>query len=840
MKFSLNSIRKYTTIQIPDDKLITKIGTQIGEVEDVEQLAEKYQDIVLAEIVEKQDHPDSDKLGIYKVNIGETVTQQVVAGDRSLEIGDKVAYFKIGAKLHHLPADESGQLFEIKQVKLRGVESNGMMASAKELGFSNDHSKVLRIQTEAAPGTSIIELFDLDDTVVDVENKALTNRPDLFGLIGMSREVAGIQNIPFKSPDWYLNPQQIAFETVESESTPFTLDNDAPQTIQRFVMVAMESVTVGTSPIWLQSLLIKSGLKPINNVVDISNYIMLLLGQPMHMYDYDKVINRDKFAQDKANIIVRYAKSGEKLQTLDGKLRELDDKTLVVADTDAPISILGVMGGQDSEVDESTKRVLIEAANIDLYNVRKTSMRLGIFTDAVTRFSRGQDTEQCLVAIYEAVRLMQEIAGAKVASKIADSYENPKQARSVLVKTSALNEHIGLEFTSEQIKTLLENVELKVEFSDDDSFVVQVPTWRNDLLIPQDIHEEVARLYNYNKIPVSLPLRGTFAVKENPLFAMQRKLREILKAAGANEILTYNFVGKDLFEKTGQELDSAFHITNALSPDLEFMKTSLTPTILEKAQLNIQAGVEELALFEINKSHNKKDAWQDELPVEQHNLALVFSAQDKTVEQKYSGSPYYQAKVYAERISMGLNVNPLKFALISDSAIETVPLWIQNLVPLFDANSSAFVLVVSDDDEVVIGILGNLKLSVKRNFKLPDFTCALEIDINELIRLQGMGNYYIEPSRFPEVSQDLCFRVESDLLANEILALIKNELSDIDNLQHTQEIIDIYQSEDKSVKQITVRVNISDRVKALSEGYIKKIYDRVVKKVVAKFKATLV
>ncbi len=501
MKLPTNWLQEYTRLELDNEELKENIATQLGAIEHIEDWDKKYEGVLIAQIVSKKDHPDADKLGVYKVNIGEEELQ-VVAGDKTLNVGDKVAYFPVGSIVSSTvgTADE----FRISAVTLRGVESNGMMGSEKELDFGSDHSKVMRLEEDAPAGEFFGKHYGLGGKVIDIENKALANRGDCFGILGLAREVSGIQGLKFESPAWYLNETSIK----EDDRLPIIVENRSGGHCARYTAIVMDNVNVGQSPAWLKARLLQCGVRPINNIVDITNYLMLLTAQPLHAFDYDKILDKDSKSKNIAKIVVRHSENGESITTLDGKTVELPEGVLVIADSDNPIGIAGIMGGQSTEIDENTKRIVIECANFDRYNVRKSSMKLGIFTEAVTRFTKAQDPSRCAPILAKAVEMIEQLSQGQVASLLQDNWENPQIQTDIEVEINRANTHLGTNLTEEQISTILTNIEYEVERVGDGLLSVKVPTFRPDIQLREDVFEDIGRQFGYNQIEVTLPSRS--------------------------------------------------------------------------------------------------------------------------------------------------------------------------------------------------------------------------------------------------------------------------------------------------------------------------------------------
>ncbi len=812
MKISFNLIKKYIgEISIPVDELVENIKEKLAEVEDVENLKEKYSNITIAEIAEKKEHPNADKLGVYIINNGERNDIQVVAGDKKLNIGDKVVYLPPKTKIPNNPYPEK---FDgvIEITKLRGVDSEGMLASEKELGISNNHDDVLVLDVDCKIGDSFAKLFDLNDYILNVENKALTNRPDTFGMIGIARDISGMLKKPFKTPEWLENPK---FEEYKDETLPLEVQNKLDKLCPRYMAVAMKNVKVGESPLWLKSLLSSIDIKPINNVVDITNYLMVLTGQPLHAFDYDKLISKDSHSKKGALITVRTAKDGEKITTLDNKTVELTDKTVVICDSQNPIAIGGIMGGLDTEIDENTKNIVLESANFDLYNIRQTSMSLGISTEASTRFSKGQDPNLCKPVLYKAIELLNELCGASIASPIQDEHIELIKPRKLTFSITRLNKHTGLELTKQEILTLLNNINIyEINTEEKDLITLEIPTYRQDLRIPEDIHEEIARLHGYKNIPLTLPKRDISAARDNQDIEFKKQIRKIFTSMGTNEVLTYNFVGEELYTSCDLNLKNNYRIINPISPKLEYMRSSLIPSLLEKINPNINNGFEEFAIFEINKTHNKLDFNEKEnLPIEKEMITLVLT--------KNVSEPYYHAKFYLDNLLKKLGVTKINYEKFSEVQKDDLPNQLQLTLPLFDIHKSAILTSTIDTRKIYIGIIGEPNLNVQNKLKFAQPTAIFELSMKNLQKISNNTREHINFSKYPKITQDLCFLLHPEIPYSLLLDTIEETLGKRE-LNYIITPVDIYQKE-KQEKQITIRIVIQHKEKTLKEKDINSI-----------------
>lgn len=834
MKISLNTIRSLNrrygstaedVAAIGVDQLVEKIGAQLGAVEEVIELGKKYQGIIIAKVVSCEKHSDADKLQVCKIDDGgktqdverdENGHVQVVCGAPNVRVGLSVAWLPPGTTVPDTVGEEP---FVLEARELRGVVSNGMLASPKELGLGDDHGGLLEIEGEPVPGTDFAEAFDLkDDVVLDIENKMFTHRPDCFGFLGVARELAGIQGMPYKSPDWYTpNPK---LPVADTEELKIEVSNELPEIVPRFTAIIMSDVKVGPSPAWLQVELAKVGQKSINNIVDYTNFFMLETGQPLHAYDYDKVAALS--GDNGANIVVRNPKPGEKIKLLNGKEIEPRTEAIMIATDKQLIGVGGVMGGSETEVDTGTKNIILECANFDMYSIRRTSMAHGLFTDAVTRFNKGQSPLQNLAVLNKIVEEILKSGSGKIASQLVDDNHLDEAIMTrgslrpaVTVAACFINARLGLQLSAEQMTTLLRNVEFTIE-TNGEELTVKAPFWRTDIELREDVVEEIGRLYGFDKLPLDLPKRDLTPTTKDPLMTLKAQVREKLSAAGANEVLTYSFVHGNLLEKVGQDPAKAFQISNALSPDLQYYRISLLPSLLEKIHPNIKAGYDEFALFELGKTHSLDHKEDEEgLPGEFEFTVLVVAAADKL---KKTGSPYYQARKYLTELS-GVQ---LEFKPVGED-MQKYP-----VVQPYDLNRSALVSVKGSGE--FLGIIGELKPSVARGLKLPKYCAAFEVDTTALQAIMQNAKKYVSLPRFPHVTQDITLKVPADLSYQELFDFTWTELGKAqpDNTLPSLSPVAIYQSnDDQEHKNITFRLDIASYERTLTDSEINKVLDMI-------------
>ena len=796
MRVSLNTIKQYTQVDLSIDELVAKINSQLGTIEQVIDLGERYAGAIIVKVVSCVDHPNADRLHVCMVDDGGVVEGvdrdengyvQVVCGAPNVREGMFAVWLPPKSTV---PASfDEKELFVLDARELRGVVSNGMMASAKELALGDSHEGILEIDpaeekpsdVEIVPGALFAKVYGLDDTIIEIENKMFTHRPDLFGQLGVAREIAGIQHKAFTSPDWY----KVFPEFNRGEGLELFVENNALENVPRFMAVALKDVTVQPSPVWLQAELVRLGGKPINNIVDATNYIMLLTAQPTHAYDYDKLRGH--------KLESRMARSGEKVILLNGKTYELNSADIVIADGEGPVGLAGVMGGGESEVSSDTKNIVLEVATFDMYAVRKSAMRHGVFTDALTRFNKGQSPLQNPYIINLLLQSIVDVSGGAQASEVFDAAANEVvvvDKRSCEVSPEFINERLGLSLSADEMKTLLGNVELSV----DGELTVTPAFWRTDIELPEDIVEEVGRLYGFDRLPRELPKRSTKPAPRSESIVLKRSLREVLSRAGANEVLTYSFVHENVLTRAGQDPAHAFRIGNALSPDLQYYRLSVLPSLLDKVHPNIKAGVDEFTLFEIGKGHHKENIDSDGLPNEVELLEAVYAS-----KKPREGAAYYQL-----RRQVAFVLDTLGCAVTFETIGESSPH--AGMAP-YDHERSAYIKTI---DGGFVGVVGELKASVRKGFKLPAYTAAATLDIHSLLQAHREKSYQPLP-RFPKVSQDISLKVANDVPFSKLYAIVDETVraSEVASGYASIETQAIYQPKDSPTKTITFRIEVA-------------------------------
>ncbi|HUD06616.1 MAG TPA: phenylalanine--tRNA ligase subunit beta [Candidatus Saccharimonadales bacterium] len=833
MKLSVNLIKKFADINLSTSALVDAIGMQIGAVESVEELSDRYRGASIVKVIECKPHPNADRLKVCLVDDGGKNKEvkrveggyiQVVCGAPNVKAGLMVVWLPPGS-IVPITFDKEPQ--KLSALEIRGVASNGMLASAKELGISDDHRGILVVDLPSRPGQSFEVLYELNDTIIEIENKMLTHRPDLFGHLGLAREIAGITHQSFTSPNWYLN----LLKALEASSfSKLEVKNELPKLVPRFMAQVISGVSVGPSDLKLQTYLTRLGLKPINNVVDQTNYAMILTGQPFHAYDYDKLSKLDK-TPSQATLVVRHPKKGETLNLINGKQVSPTSNTIGIASKTKLIGLGGVMGGSETEISDSTRNIILECAVFDMNVIRRTAMSLGVFSDAVTRFTKGIPPAQTDNVLANATQSLVGAAGGEAQSPV-DVHEKLKPNPKIEVKADFINNRLGSSLSSQTMIELLGDVEFNVAQTNG-LIRVQAPFWRTDIEIPEDIVEEIGRLYGYQNLSIDLPKRVIEPAVSELMFETKKKIRDVLSGAGANELLTYSFVHGNLLSAVGQDQSKAYQIQNAISPELQFYRLSLLPSLLEKIHPNIKTGHDEFVVFEMNPVHQKKlmDSKEPNLPEESQRLALVFAADDKLSGKTLFGAPYYQALNYLNYIFDYLGVpfelKPLELSVSGDSELSR----------LFEIGRSANIW----SGKTNLGIVGEPKQSIRQKLKLPKYTSMFELYLDALNGLTS-GNVYHKLSQFPSIERDMTFRVEAGLIYSDLRALLVSELDGVLGTETLYKIdcIDIYQDQqNKKFKSFTFRLKLNSYKKTLSSDEANEVVLKLAGSAKKKLKAEL-
>lgn len=798
MIISVNWLKKFTDIDLPIDELVTLIGARIVEVENVIDLGAKYKDVIVVRVVESAPLEGTDHLSLTKIDDGgvrsdvdrdEKGLIQVVCGAPNVKVGMLAAWLPPGSTV---PDSFGGsEPFVLTAKNLKGVISNGMLASAKELDLFEDHTGILEIDKELESGTSFATAYELDDYLLDIENKSLTHRPDTFGIIGFAREVAAIQGRTFITPEWLVELDPTYGDKTGNAKT-LGVEIEKPELCARYQAVVLSDANASRrSPLEVQTYLARVGVRPINAVVDVTNYLMMLTGQPLHAFDYDKLVAIA--GNSEAEIHVRTGKNGEKLELLDGRIVQLSPEDIVIAAGDTAVGLAGAMGGLSTVIDDKTKNIIVESATFNLYNLRGTQMRHGIFSEAITRFTKGQPAELTAPVLADAIQLLGEWASAKRVSNVAEALGLSTDTKSIELGARQVNRVLGTNLKLDEIENTLQSVEFASVAVDPTTLAVAPPYWRADVHVIEDVIEELGRLRGFDTITPTLPTRDFTATTPSEFDELRGRVRRILARAGANEVLTYSFIHGDIIKKVGQKAEDSYKIINSISPDLQYYRQSLTQGLLGLVHLNIKQGFDNFAVFELNKVHPRAAGVTDEgMPVEIDAIALTVT--DKKAQ---TTAPYYLAKLMLDYLADNLGLT-LKYEPILQ---EVATPW---SAP-FEYRRSAR---ITDSDGNELGIVGEYKKRVSRGFKLPQYTAGFELDCQKLFMIvQRLKPEYVPLSRYPSAQRDICFQVVNDRTYAQIVNVVEEVLA-LSKLETSVSPVDIYQPAEGKTKNITIRIKL--------------------------------
>lgn len=834
MKFSLSAAQRLTSYDLAPnglEQLIASIGLQLGAVESVVEYGARYEGLLVVRVISVTPHPNADKLSVCLIDDGgqtkgvarsESGHVPVVCGAPNVRDGQSVVWIPPGVTVPSTYVESNPLVMAQKEI--RGITSNGMIASLQELDLGNDSTGIHVINPDEVndelckPGTQFKRLYELDDTVIELENKMFTHRPDCFGILGVAREIIGIQGGAFTSPPWYReNVSQD--QDHPDDNLPFSVKVDAPDLIPRFSALVVQDVRVQPSPMWLQAYLVKVGITPVNNIVDITNYVMHVTGQPMHAYDYDKIAQG---SPGNPSLIARLASAGETITLLNSKTVELDQDTIVIASPEEIVGIGGVMGGANTEVDEKTNRIILESATFDMYSIRRSAMRYGLFTEAVNRFNKGQSPRQNLAALGYALEQILQIAGGIQASSVSD--ERGKNYRpdssQITITADYVNSRLGSEIVANTMAEHLRNVEFAVSLSDN-QLTVTPPFWRMDIAIAEDIIEEIGRLYGFQQLPVRLPVRLTQPATRNTYFEFAQRIRNTFAAAGVNELLTYTFINSTLIELSGINPDHCHWLRNALSPQLQVYRPSLLPSLLDKVHPNLKAGYADFSLFEINTAIDTitHDEVETGLPKEQQRLAFVVAAHDKLQLSSISGAGYFGALAYLQELARVLNFT-FTLSPLSDSMQE----------PMYAPFEAARSATINNKDGTIIGIIGEFHSHITKGLKLPQYCAGFECSIGALLDSADKHMPYQQLSRFPGIDSDVTLSASGDLPHGTILQAVVQAISD-KKYRSSCQSVDIFQKDLSSPKHHTFRIALSRADGTMTQAEANTVIDTMVKTV---------
>ncbi|MDY6876252.1 MAG: phenylalanine--tRNA ligase subunit beta [Chloroflexota bacterium] len=832
MKVPLSWLKEYVDITVPIPELAERLTLAGLEVETIEyiglpgaELPWDAEKIVVGELRAVRFHPDADRLVMAEVEYGGPGTEVVVAGPPSLlemrgqsDLHLKVAFAMEGARLYDGHA-KGWRVRKLKRTKIRGVPSRAMVCSEKELGLSDEHADIIYLPDDAPVGMPLVEY--LGDAVLEFDIKGPFAH--LYSVFGVAREVAALLGVPLR------RDVREVLERHPAELTPtpdfLALEITDPDLCPRYSAALIQDVKVGTSPFWMQMRLRRAGMRPINNVVDATNYVMLEVGQPLHAFDYHLL--RSRPGDDRPAIIVRRAHPGEQMATLDGELRTFDEEMLLITDGGGPVAVAGVMGGLESEVTEATTDVLLESANFHFLNIRRTSRLLGLTSDASQRFGRRVDMELTVKAAARAAHLMADLGGGAVAPVVGDLYPGRQPQRVIELDPAYVTRILGIEVPTDEIVRTLTSLEFQVTFSSSTHLLITIPSHRPDVTLPVDLAEEVGRIWGYDRFPTTLMRDELPPQRANLRLEGADRVRDLLIGCGLDEVITYSMVDIEdegnLWPQDSQfDLGNYLRVRNPLSVERAYLRQTLLPSLLSTTRENLRF-LDRVSIFEIGAVYLPVEG--QTLPDEPQRLGIMTTgsrdARSWMAGQDRTPVDFYDLKGVVEILLTGLGLQgtfePGKH-------------------PAFHPGRCAQVSVGDD----IVGVMGELHPLVRGSFDLPaQPVCALEFDLDRLLAAWGAAPWRMASiSVHPPVYEDLAVVVDEDVPAVRVRDLIAQTGS---ALVRSVVLFDVYRGEQVGVgkKSLAYRLTYQADDRTLTDREVAKLRGKIVRRLERELGATL-
>lgn len=793
MLVSLKWLEDYIDLDISAEELADRLTMAGLEVEAVQTIAPKFSGVVVAKILSVRPHPNADNLSLCGVTDG-AKTYPIVCGAKNIRAGNVVPLAKAGAVI---PGG-----YTIKSTTLRGESSEGMLCSEAELEIGEDASGILQLPADMTLGTPLEEALDLGDTVLDVS--VTPNRSDCLSMIGIAREVAALTGKKMTMPDAKVResgPDARLLSSVTIEDADLC---------PRYTARLIQNVSIGETPVWMKTRLEAAGLRAINNVVDVTNFVMLEMGQPLHAFDF-------RFLEE-GRIVARKSKPGEEFVSLDEKSRLLPENTLLICDGKKPVAIAGIMGGLNSEVKEDTRTILLESAYFNPASIRRSSRRLGMPTDAAFRFERGIDPEGVVRALDRAARLIAELSGGEVCKNRLDEYPAKiKAIENIPLRLNRIRQVIGTDVPAREAVRILKSIGMTLRREGKGIYRVTPPSFRVDIEREIDLMEEIARLYGYDRVPSTLPLVSVTETEEIPRLALEERIRRLLTGAGYSEIINYSFTSPACADALGlppaDQRRGFVVIKNPLTEDQSVMRTTLAYGLLETLKKNIHNASFNLKLFEMGKTFFKRP--DGALPEEKNILAALIAgkAADDLWGSKISVD-FYDLKGCLENIFQDLKLGSCRCRTETQE-------------PFLHPGQSCGVY----RDDVRIGFLGKVHPDVQKRMDIKSDAYLFEITLDLLGNVLDRPIRYREISKFPAVLRDVAFVVPESMESEKMLEIVLRQHED---LLENVSVFDIYSGKglEERTKSLGLRFSYRASDRTLTDAEINSIHDRIVRQTI--------
>jgi len=790
MWLSLNIIKKMVDISdISPEDLANRLTMSTAEIDSIDYINQHFKTIITAKAADVKKHPDADKLTLVDIDTG-SEKLPIVCGAPNHKSGDIVALATVGTKFT--------EEFTIKETKIRGEKSMGMLCSAKELGLSEDHAGIIIFPEDTKIGVPLSEIYkDWVDVRLEIDNKSITHRPDLWSHLGFAREIGAILGRPVK------NPVNFDLEKELGSEKSLNVKVENPGQGLRYSGLVMKNISVGESPEWLKAAVTSIGMRPINNLVDITNYVMAEIGEPMHAFD------RQKLRGD--TIFVRNAKNGEKLKTLDDQEHELCEEDIVIADKDGAIALAGVMGGDNSEIDESTSEIILEAANFNAVNIRKTATRYNLRTEAAIRFEKSQSSELTTLALLRCYELIKEcIPEVEAVTPIIDDYPEKSQSISLTINTETIRQRLGEEISDNRIVEIIDSLDFIVSNSNG-SLTVEVPHYRatKDVSIGADIIEEVGRIYGYDNIVSTAPLVPCEPPMKNSERLFERDAKTILsRNCNLTEVSGYSFVGEESLNKLKINEDKELRLKHALSQEQDRLRRNLIPNIISNIVTN-QRYHNSFGIYEWGRVYLKDDRKSEDLVAEERRITgAVFNKKAET-------PVFYDAKNVVIQLMKDLHVKSYRL-LPTD----------KNLPPYAHPGRSMKLEIAGKE----AGLICELHPGVYKDFEINGDASIFEINASILFKTKKEEKSFEELQKFPEVPFELSIVTDKSTYAGDIAILLsKADKKLIKNV----EVLSVYEGAplEDGKKSISLKTVFASKSKTLEPQEIEELQNKIIKSV---------
>jgi phenylalanyl-tRNA synthetase beta chain len=792
MKAPLRWLGEYVEISLPIQELAEKLTMSGAEVSGMETIG-GWESIVVGEVISIAPHPNADRLTLATIDLGgERLTS--VCGAPNVDVGQKVAFAHCGA---HFIDPKTGERVKLKKSKIRGVDSAGMICSESELGISDRHEGIMVLPADAASGTPLDDY--LGDTIFDLD--ITPNRPDLLSVIGIAREVAALTRKTITIADTsYAEAGDLIAEKASVEIHD-------PDLCPRYCASLITNVTIGPSPTWLEQRLLACGMRPINNIVDVTNYVMLEYGQPLHAFDFDNIADR--------RIIVRRA-ANESMRTLDDVARELSNDMLVIADGMGPIAAAGVMGGAESEVTESTVCILLESANFNPASIRRTSTAFKLRSEASLRFEKGLSAELPLVALKRATQLMAELSGGTIARGLIDVYPGKQEIKPITLTTTRVARILGIDIAYQEIVTVLNSLGFQCRKLNPAELEVTVPYWRTDVRLAEDLVEEIARIIGYDDLPTTLPSGSLPRYEPDPMRSLIEKVSDILVGCGMQEVITYSMTSLEMLRRITRE-PAPLKVANPITSEQEYLRTTLLPGLLQTLSSNEKHEENSIRLFEVGKVYLPR---KGSLPDENHMLAgmLCGTRLDRFWDGESERLDFFDAKGVVETLLERLGVTA-GFSSSKDST--------------FSPGSRVSIVV----DGETVGTLGELHPRITERCDISSHPVYLfEIDMEKLLPATTAPRHYSPITRFPITLRDIAVVIDAETPSQSVQGIIESS-----PLVVKVTLFDIYSGNQvpRGKKSLAFRVLYQSPSRTLTDEEVNKAQHGIVSRLSQELGATL-